>query len=72
MSKARHSISALRELTPVANALAEAREQAVAYREALVRKLGEVEPRCYVVVAVGLERVLGEEVNAPEAQPAES
>ncbi len=64
--------SALRELKLVAKALAAARKQALAYRAALARKLGEVEPRCYVVVAVGLERVLGEEVLGPGPQPAES
>ncbi len=57
---------ALRALTPVATAFAAARKQALAYRGALARKLGEVAPRCYVVVAVGLERVLGEEVLGPE------
>ncbi len=54
---------ALRELTPVAAALAAARKQILGYRDALARKLGEAQPRCYVVVAVGLERVLGEEVG---------
>ncbi len=54
--------AALRALAPVAVALAEARKQVLDYRDALARKFGEVRPRCYVVVAVGLERVLGEEV----------
>jgi hypothetical protein len=56
---------ALRELTPVSSALAGARKQVLAYRDALVKKLGEAQPRCYVVVAVGLERVLGEEAGRP-------
>ncbi|MEE8522864.1 MAG: hypothetical protein V3T72_02950 [Thermoanaerobaculia bacterium] len=54
---------ALRRLAPVASALAAARHQVLAYRDALVRKLGEAQPRCYVVVAVGLERVVGDEVT---------
>jgi len=56
--------AALRRLPPVAAALAAARQQVLAYRGALVRKLGAAEPRCYVVVAVGLERLLGEEAPA--------
>ncbi|MCP4658192.1 MAG: AAA family ATPase, partial [bacterium] len=54
---------ALRALRPVAAALAEARGLVMRYRDALVKKFGEAQPRCYVVVAVGLERVLGEEVS---------
>ncbi len=54
----------LRQLRPVAAALAAAREQVLGYREILAQRLGEARPRCYVVVAVGLERVLGEEVGA--------
>jgi len=54
---------ALRELAPVASVFAAARRQVLAYRDALVKKIGEAQPRCYVVVAVGLERVLGEEVS---------
>ncbi len=57
--------AALRELTPVAKAFRDARKQAIDYRDALAQKLGEAQPRCYVVVAVGLERVLGEEVTDP-------
>ena len=52
----------LRGLAPVAASLAAARKQVLAYRDALVKKIGEAEPRCYVVVAVGLEHILGEEV----------
>jgi hypothetical protein len=55
--------SALRRLPAVEAALAEARDQVESYRAALVRQRGEaVRPRCYVVVAVGLERLLGQEV----------
>ncbi|MCP4662737.1 MAG: hypothetical protein GY856_45670 [bacterium] len=53
---------ALRELTAVSSALASAREQVRRYRDALVKKFPEAEPRCYAVVAVGLERMLGEEI----------
>jgi len=57
--------AALRALPAVETAFAEAREQVERYRAALVRQRGEaVRPRCYVVVAVGLERLLGEEVGA--------
>ncbi|MCP4658896.1 MAG: AAA family ATPase [bacterium] len=54
---------ALRELPPVRKALAEARDQAERYRAALVRSQGAetLNLRTYVVVAVGLERMLGEE-----------
>jgi len=54
---------ALRELKPVSSALESARKQVQRYREALVKKFSEAEPRCYTVVAVGLERVVGEEVS---------
>jgi hypothetical protein len=56
---------ALRRLPPVTRALAEAREQAATYRDALVRRFGAatLSLRCYVVVAVGLERLLGDEVD---------
>ncbi|MCP4655352.1 MAG: hypothetical protein GY856_08030 [bacterium] len=54
---------ALRELTPVSSALGAAREQVVRYRDAVVKKISEARPRCFVVVAVGLERILGEEVS---------
>ncbi len=54
-----------RQQKPVKKALAEARQQARRYRDALARKYGEGVPRqSYAVVAVGLERLLGEEVPA--------
>ena len=53
----------LRQLSPVRAALEKARNQVLGYRDGLVKKLKEAEPRCYVVVAVGLERILGEEVG---------
>ena len=52
----------LRSLAPVAAALEAAREQAARYGAALKKQVGETQPRCYVVVTVGLERMLGEEV----------
>jgi hypothetical protein len=63
---------ALRGLAPVATALAEARDQAAGYRAALVRRFGAetLSLRCYAVVAVGLERILGEEVEDPRVDPA--
>ncbi len=71
--------AALRELPAVRTALAEARDQVEGYRAALVRQRGvgpppggrgnAVRPRCYAVVAVGLERILGEEVTASPAPP---
>jgi len=55
---------ALRQLPPVAQAFAEAREQARRYSAALQQKHGEdLSLRSYVVVAVDLERILGEEVT---------
>lgn len=56
---------ALRRLPPVARALSAAREQAASYRIALLRRFGAatLNLRCYAVVAVGLERLLGEEVE---------
>ncbi len=55
---------ALRRLPAVKTALGQARDQVDGYRDALVRQRGEtVRPRCYVIVAVGLERILGEEVT---------
>ena len=57
--------AALRQLPAVDKALAEAREQVARYRDALVRQRGDTaRPRCYAVVAVGLERILGEEVTS--------
>ncbi|MCP4662379.1 MAG: hypothetical protein GY856_43835 [bacterium] len=55
--------AALRQLPPVAKAFAEARDQAERYRAALVRREGELNLRTYAVVAVGLERILGEEIE---------
>jgi hypothetical protein len=52
----------LRELTPIARALAAARDQVLGYRDALVKRFGEARPRCYVVVAAAFERLLGDEV----------
>ena len=58
--------ASLRRLPAVKTALAEARAQVEGYRAALIRQRGEtVRPRCYAVVAVGLERILGEEVASP-------
>ncbi len=55
----------LRQFEPVRKAFAEADKQIRRYRDALARKYGKGVPRrCYVVVAVGLERLLGEEVPA--------
>ena len=54
---------ALREIKAVSSALDAAREQVRRYRDVLVKKFPEAEPRCYAVVAVGLERMLGEEVS---------
>ena len=46
-------------------AFADARGQVARYREALSQKYGDdVVRRGYAVVAVGLERLLGEEVTA--------
>jgi hypothetical protein len=53
----------LRRLPPVADAFHEAREQARRYGAALLRQRDEgLALRSYVVVAVDLERVLGEEI----------
>jgi hypothetical protein len=67
--------AALRELPAVKAALAEARGQVELYRDALVRQRcvrpppggrgDAVRPRGYAVVAVGLERLVGEEVESP-------
>ena len=40
----------------------QAREQAERYRAALVKREGDLDLRTYAVVAVGLERMLGEEI----------
>ncbi len=56
---------ALRRLPLVAKALAEARQQAEDYRRALWRRYGaEIDLRAYAVAAVGLERILGEEIKS--------
>ncbi len=56
--------AALREL-PAVKAFDEARGQIGRYRAALSRKYGDNVPRRgYAVIAVGLERLLGEEVPA--------
>jgi len=58
----------LRELPAVKKAFAEAREQVERYRDALARKHGaDVPRRGYTVVAVGLERLLGEEMTSGPA-----
>ena len=55
--------AAVRRLPPVAEAFSAAREQLQHYRVALVERFGEsVRPRCFAVVAVGLDRILGDEV----------
>jgi hypothetical protein len=60
--------AALRDLPAVKTALAEAREQVRRYRDALVRQRGaSVRRRGYAVVAVGLERLVGDEVTAGPA-----
>ena len=56
--------SFLRELPAVARAFREARDRAERYRAALARREGPLNLRTYAVVVVGLERVLGEEVEA--------
>ncbi len=54
----------LRRLPPVAQALAEAREQARRYAAALLRQRGEeIKLRSFAVVSVDLERFVGEEVR---------
>ncbi len=69
--------AALRELPAVKAAFAEAHGQVADYRAALVRQRAAgpppggrsdtVRPRGYAVVAVGLERLLGEEVTFRDA-----
>ncbi len=54
--------AALRRLPQVARAFVEARKQVRRYRAALVKQEGKLNLKAYVVVAVGLERMLGEEV----------
>ncbi len=55
--------AALRQLPCVAKAFTLARDQAERYRAALTRREGELTLRSYAVVAVGLERILGEEIE---------
>ncbi len=58
----------LQRLPAVQKAMTEARLQVSGYRDALVRQRGEdVQPRCYAVVALGLERILGVEVTPDDA-----
>ena len=55
---------ALRQLPRVRSAFAEARRQIGHYRRALSRRHGSsINLRSYTVVAVGLERILGEEIE---------
>jgi Predicted AAA-ATPase len=62
--------SALRELPAVKAALIEARGQVERYRGALVRQRGTAgRVRGYAVVAVGLGRLLGEEVTSGAVPP---
>ncbi len=66
--------AALRRLPAVQAALAEARDQVEGYRQALLRQRGvgppsggrgdNVRPRACAVVAVGLDRLVGEEVTS--------
>ncbi len=65
------SSAAVRQLSPVAKALAEARDQAKRYSEGLLKRLGDTDLklRCYVVVAVGLEHILGEAVGPHDRVP---
>jgi hypothetical protein len=60
----------LRALPPVNAALSEARTQAAAYRDALIARFGPetLKLRCFAVVAVGFERMLGEEVTEGHTQ----
>ena len=56
--------ASLRKLPKVKTAFSEARKQAAYYRAALERRYGaELDLRCYVVVMVGLVRMLGEELS---------
>ncbi len=57
--------AALRRLTPVAGAFTEARAQVEHYRRALVQQQDGLRLRSFAVVAVGLERMLGEEIHEP-------
>ena len=56
---------ALCRLPRVAKAFAKARQQLARYRRALARRYGTgLDLRSYAVVAVGLERMVGEEIGA--------
>ncbi|MCP4685116.1 MAG: AAA family ATPase [bacterium] len=55
--------AALRQLPSVAKAFTQARDQVERYRAALMRREGELNLRSYAIVAVGLERILGEEIQ---------
>lgn len=56
-------LSELARLPPVARALTAAKEQAQRYRAALLRRIGPLpELRVFTLIAVGLERVLTEEI----------
>ncbi len=57
--------AALRRLPGVAKAFSEGRDQADRYRAALIKRHQKLNLRTYVVVAVGLERMLGDEIEAP-------
>ncbi len=60
-------VDALRRLSKVGKALDEARQQIELYRQALLRRHGEsIDLRSYAVVAVGLERILVEEVTSSD------
>lgn len=61
--------AALRQLPKVKKAFDEAEQQARSYRRALGKRHGddELDLRSYAVVAVGLERILGEEIGAEPA-----
>ena len=57
----------LRRVPAVAQAVAAARDQVERYRAALLKREGALDLRAYVVVAVGLERLLGEKVEGSRA-----
>jgi hypothetical protein len=55
----------LRQLPAVKEAFSEAQAQARRYRAALMKREGPLNLRTYAVVGVGLERMLGEEIDDP-------
>ncbi len=68
LGKAGRELSTMDETTlyqqpSVARAFSEAQQQIEHYRRALVKQEDGLNLRCYVVVAVGLERILGEEIK---------